>query len=174
MQTAQVEQQNQKARKPRMVVLGAALVIASALLIGYHLWTAQRLSGSATLAFYSDDQGRTWFTDSVYRFPPYDHNGKQAVRAFVFNAADGSKFVGFLARFNEPARKMLQSKYEQLQKSGGSMQPLAMLMMQDSVRVGGTEARLPGPGHKWAPFNQLKMNEVKSPTGSSPTGLVSP
>jgi hypothetical protein len=38
-------------------------------------------------AFYSDDDGQTYFVDEVDKLVPFDHNGKQAYRAYFLNAA---------------------------------------------------------------------------------------
>ena len=46
----------------------------------------------------SDDDGKTFYPDSVFNFPPYDHNGKPANRAFVYQC-DRGKFVGFAFAF---------------------------------------------------------------------------
>ncbi len=40
---------------------------------------------------YSDDDGKTWFADSVYRVAPFDHNGKTAVAAQIYTYEDGRK-----------------------------------------------------------------------------------
>lgn len=51
-------------------------------------------------AFYSDDEGKTWFVDDIGKFPPFDHNGKPAYRAAVFRCARGDPFVAYLQRFS--------------------------------------------------------------------------
>jgi len=45
---------------------------------------------SATGAFYTDDDGQTYFADNVYKFPPWDHDGKQANMAMVYSSASGN------------------------------------------------------------------------------------
>ena len=60
------------------------------------------------LACYSDDDGATWFVDSAYKVTPFDHEGKQAVRALVFTYAGGSKhFVVCLMRYSQKGQKKL-------------------------------------------------------------------
>ena len=38
------------------------------------------------MAFFTDDDGATWFADDAKKIPPFDHNGKQAVRARVYRS----------------------------------------------------------------------------------------
>src|SRR5271156_2802160 len=49
------------------------------------------------VVFYTDDDGATWFTDNPGHIPPFDHNGKQAVRCNVFTAG-GKTFVGYMRK----------------------------------------------------------------------------
>lgn len=48
-------------------------------------------------AFYSDDDGQTWFTDSLVKSSPFDHNGKQAFRVYVYEC-NGVAKVRYLER----------------------------------------------------------------------------
>lgn len=59
----------------------------------------QRLESTIELVFYSDDEGKTYFPDSVEKTFPFDRNGKQAFRAFVYSCGEtGKPFVGLLGR----------------------------------------------------------------------------
>jgi hypothetical protein len=77
--------------------IGAAIAVVVVLAGGWMIYHQTRPEGEppAMVTFYTDDDGATWFADSPTRVPPYDHNGKQAVRCFVFQAAD-KPFVGYL------------------------------------------------------------------------------
>lgn len=51
-------------------------------------------------AYYSDDDGKTFFADDVGKISPYtDANGKTAVHALVFKCGSGKEFVGYLERY---------------------------------------------------------------------------
>lgn len=55
--------------------------------------------GPITQAYYSDDDGATYFADDLLKAYPFDHNGKTAYRAYVYRCGDsGNAFVGYLAR----------------------------------------------------------------------------
>ena len=57
--------------------------------------------------YYTTDEGKSLFTDSIGRIPPFDHNGKPAVRAYVFECG-GKRTVGYLSRYSDEAVKSLQ------------------------------------------------------------------
>jgi hypothetical protein len=59
-------------------------------------------------AFYTDDNGKSFFRDDVCRVTPFDHNGKQAYRADVFRGADGKQFVGLIYRHTDNGRKEME------------------------------------------------------------------
>ena len=60
-------------------------------------------------AFYSDDDGKTYFADTVKRLPPFDHNGKVAYTARVYRCPDRSDpFVGYLERIEEKTLPLAQ------------------------------------------------------------------
>src|ERR1700722_4242395 len=61
-------------------------------------------------AFYSDDDGKTYFKDSIYKFAPFDHNGKEADLAYVFEC-DSGKFVGMLGRYTPKMKKQLEDEF---------------------------------------------------------------
>ena len=55
--------------------------------------------------YYTVDDGKSYFADLATRITPFDHEGKQAVRAVVFACDEkkSGKFVGFLQRL-DPAK----------------------------------------------------------------------
>src|SRR5689334_3571232 len=58
---------------------GIGLVVIAALIVARTFWPTRQ--ADLNQAFYSDDDGKTWFTDSTFRVAPFDHNGKTAVVA---------------------------------------------------------------------------------------------
>ena len=58
-----------------------------------------------TERYYTDDDGASYFTDTVDKIPPFDHGGKQAVVAFVYKCSSGGKFIGYLQRFSPKGLK---------------------------------------------------------------------
>jgi hypothetical protein len=87
-----------------VITLGTGLILSGLLAIaGFVYQTHHSVSSTGTL-FYSDDDGRTWFVDDASKVPPFEHRGKQAVRAFVFRCKDGVPFVDYLSRYSDAAK----------------------------------------------------------------------
>jgi hypothetical protein len=58
-------------------------------------------------AFFTEDDGASWFVDDANKVPPFDHKGKQAVRAYVYKCGDKT-FVNHMERFTPGAKKKLE------------------------------------------------------------------
>jgi hypothetical protein len=70
-------------------------------------------SGVNKLYFTSDD-GATWFADDASKLPPFDKDGKQAVRSYVFTCDGGrTKFVGYLERYSPAAAEQIKKLRDQ-------------------------------------------------------------
>jgi hypothetical protein len=90
---------------------GIATVAVLILVVGMIIWelrTSRRVEFTPNLAFFSDDDGKSFFADNEDLVPPFDHNGRQALRAFVFTSNSG-KFVGYLQKYTEPERSQVQA-----------------------------------------------------------------
>src|SRR5438477_7566485 len=66
--------------------------------------TPERSTGMQ--AYFSIDDGQSYFEAPADSLPPFDHNGKPAIRAYVFKC-DGKKFVGYLERYRPEARQAM-------------------------------------------------------------------
>jgi len=86
--------------------IGAALILLAIGILGYQFVGGNTNNAviASQSAFYTDDLGKTFFKDSV-KIVPFDHNGKQALRADVFQCADGKQFVGLIYRFTDAGRR---------------------------------------------------------------------
>jgi hypothetical protein len=90
--------------------IGAALILVAIALLAFEQ-LGNRVNADAvapTSAFYTDDNGKTFFKDAAGKIVPFDHNGKQAFRADVFKGADGKEFVGLIYRFTEGGRREME------------------------------------------------------------------
>jgi hypothetical protein len=56
--------------------------------------------------YYTTDDGQTWFVDSSSKLAPFDHDGAQAVRCYVFKCNSG-KFAGLLEKYSDATQKHL-------------------------------------------------------------------
>jgi hypothetical protein len=90
--------------------IGIGIVVIA---IGIIVWQfmgssrTQVLTGPVTgdQAYYSDDDGKTFFADDMKKLTPFPHAGKEAVRAQVYRCSKGDPFVGYLERHTELAKQ---------------------------------------------------------------------
>ena len=77
-------------------------------------------------AFFTTDDGKTFFVDSATKLPPFDKGGKPAYRAHVFECG-GKRVVGFLSGYTPDALKLVEEaqKYKAAGKRPPNMQQLA-------------------------------------------------
>jgi hypothetical protein len=66
-------------------------------------------TGAPQRAFYSTDDGQTYFVDDADRMSWFDHEGKPAYRVYVFDTAAGEPFVGYIERLAPDVRARLEA-----------------------------------------------------------------
>jgi hypothetical protein len=157
------------------VVIGAA-AIAVALFAVYFYTRPAVAPVDATQLYYSDDDGASYYKDSVYKFPPYDHGGKTAYQAMILDD-NGHHFLGYLMRFTSQAHKMLEDKYSELktaQLSEKKMQQEMLDYLHSPQITWQVEVKLPGPGNKWLPKSAIYTLPIKSLSGGLPDAIVNP
>ena len=93
-------------QRPSLAAAAAAVMIVGAAVAIYVQARDFNNSGSGK-AFFTTDDGKTWFLDRNTRLAPFDKDGKQAVRAHVFEC-DGKRFVGYLSCYRPEAIKALE------------------------------------------------------------------
>ncbi|MEM6313664.1 MAG: hypothetical protein AAF743_06230, partial [Planctomycetota bacterium] len=113
------------------VGVGILLVIAGGFLVA-------TLPGSTTreppeLSFFTTDDGATFFAAARTNHPPFDHNGKTALGAAVFECG-GESFVGYVERYVPAVREELEQR--------GDRPPDPGLTMR--IARGGVEVKRPG------------------------------
>jgi hypothetical protein len=104
------------------IVVGALLLVVA---LGALLWQRPRPDESVVpnpsfKAWFTVDDGKRWFADDATQIPPFLHDGKEAVRCYVFTC-DGGKttFVAFLQRYPPRSKKAM----EELRARGGAGGP---------------------------------------------------
>jgi len=158
----------------------AVAVVGGLLLLGLAIIASQLRSASAPVshsqAFFSIDDGKTWFADDAAKLPPFDKDGKQAVRAYVFRSAQGKLFVNHLERFKPEAKQAIAeaSKLDPSQKTAGPPKHLAAIQ---SAYTGGREVKRPGD-QKWIGTGSFRdagqVMAIKCPDGSTDALPVEP
>jgi len=83
-------------------VITATVVMGLIVLLGG--WIFWQLAGgrpsavSGVKLYFSSDDGHTWFADAAETPSPFDHDGSQAFRCYVFKSASGLTFAGYLEK----------------------------------------------------------------------------
>ena len=84
-------------------LIGVGVLVFGALLIAFQLHGSGSsvAASTSTKAFFSNDDGKTWFTDLATKLPPFDHSGSQAYRVEVFRCGpSGKPFVVCLESYS--------------------------------------------------------------------------
>jgi hypothetical protein len=95
-------------QKPGLAVgLTAGIIIVAALLIYFQVRTPS-IDETPDQVYYTDDNGQTYFADDFNKVVPFDHNGKQAYRAEVFQCGNDKPFVAIIGRHTPGGKDELQ------------------------------------------------------------------
>ena len=142
------------------VGVGIGILVLGMVIVGYQLFggggTGIEVSDQA---FYTDDNGKTFFKDDLYKAVPFDHNGKQAYRADVYQCPDGKQFVALMYRHNAVGRKAME---EHIAK--GADDPHGAFL--GGLEIQGMEVKPAGaPDTAWKPNVGAGERTIKCPTG---------
>ena len=124
--------------------------------------------GAGTKVYFTDDDGKNTFPDDAKKIPPFQRNGKEAVRARVFKCG-GKTFVNHLERYTPEGKK----KAEEFFGSGKMSKDPTML---ESIQRGGMEVKAPGDA-AWVKVGDpkaIKIMEPKCPTGATDLEEIKP
>jgi hypothetical protein len=150
------------------IAVAALVLIVGAVAIGYQVSAMGPAKPIAPQTFYTVDDGKTLFTDSSELLPPFDHNGKPAVRAFVYEC-NGKRFVAYLERFTDQAKRMVKELDDAVKNAKSGGQPPANLGELTNARRFGREVKRPGDA-TWVPIGSKeggKVVSVEPPPGMS-------
>lgn len=100
-------------RNPKVIsgIAGGLAVIG----LGLVVWQARVNSGNVAASdqtYYTIDDGNSWFADDATKVPPFDHNGKPAVRCTVYNV-NGKDTVAFLLKYPDDVRTRMLKDFEE-------------------------------------------------------------
>ena len=158
---------SQQSRKIQLAFAGALLLVA-AVALTLQFKTEHRANLSQ--AFFTDDDGKTWFADDAARIPPFEHKGKIAVSAQVFSYADGKKqFCGYMAKYTDEAKKKLDAAIAEAKAKGQPPESVG-LIRDPAFRNTGMVVKSPGANNPWVGWTDPRSHEVfsvRSPDGSA-------
>lgn len=143
----------------KTAMIGASLLVIGGLVTAY--LSAGQNSGprpvSEGKAFFSTDDGKTWFADSVSMPTPFRKDGKVAYRVFVWRVNDGEPFVSHLFRTSAvPAENVDSSRAPQMDRRA-----------RPSLSAsGGAEVKKPGaPESAWVRADSPEGEALAKPRG---------
>jgi len=156
---------NEKRQLSTVAAFG--FVLLAAIVLAYQFWPQKKANLSQT--YFTEDDGKTWFADSSYHVAPFDHNGKTAVIAEIYNYDNGSKtFCAYLAKYTPEAKKRLEAALADAQAKGQA--PSSVTLYHDHGFIqAGMMVKLPGSNSSWLPYSDPRANDVfsiHSPDGS--------
>ena len=143
---------NENPRITTGITIGIIVVVLLVIVLQMRGGDSAPLGGGTggTTVYFSDDDGKNYFPDDMKKVPPFDHGGKEAVRAYVFEC-DGKTFVNHLVRYTPDAKKRLEAM-------GGTISsgdPTAA----ESIQAG---MELKRPGEKeWVKANEPRADEIR-------------
>jgi hypothetical protein len=150
------------------LAITAAVVVCAGAFVLYQLNGMRGPRRTVPEYYYTVDDGNTLFTATGESLPPFDHGGKQAVRAYVFECS-GQRFVGYLERYNDETRKLLiQAEQAVKNAKPGDHAPPVIAQAAGAARFG-REVKRPGEA-KWVPAGSAegaKVTTVQAPPGTS-------
>ena len=156
-----------------LAVVGGALLLVVVLVVVFVQKRGSATVGDRTEAFFTVDDGKTWFADNADRIPPFDKDGKQAVLAHVYRAADGTKFVNYIERFTPEGKRALEEANKPDPHRKGPGDPSAI----QAAYIGGREIKRPGDA-KWVSSANVreasKITAVKAPNGGTDATPLDP
>jgi hypothetical protein len=127
------------------------LVIAIAAMLGCGGLFEPQGPKIPTQAYYTVDDGQTWFADDIKNIPPYEVDGKQAVRVYLYRCNGGKPFVGHLERYTPEAKAAAEEFRKSFARSRQNPVPLEMEFQ-------GREVKKPG-GTEWVSLGNMREAE---------------
>ena len=140
-------------KKQPLVIAIATFVLIGAV-VAIFVQARNFSSYNAGDAYFTIDDGQTFFVDTGAKLPPFDKDGKKAVRAHVFMCG-GTRVVGYLSRYTEETLKAIEEAKE-ARKQG---KPPANVHLLAGMGTTGLEVKKPGANNPW-----VKQADVKAAT----------
>ena len=148
----------QKNRRAGLLV-AVALILLSAAFAAYVFLHNVPPKNDSYAAFFSDDDGQTYFKGSALNLAPFDHDGKTADLAVV--CTDGKRdFVAYLQRYTPEARKQLQDLYD---ANRSAPYKVIDMMASPQISLEGMEIKVPGKDNPWISRSKGRLPDIQSP-----------
>jgi hypothetical protein len=150
------------------IAIGLGLIAFAAIALAIQFWPQKK--ANLSLAFYTDNDGGTWFKASAFQIAPFDHDGKVAVMAQIYSYDNGSKkFCAYMVKYTPEAKKQLETAIADAQARGQPPSSVALFNDRGFLNSG-MMVKSPGGGNPWIPFTDPRANQIM--TINSPDGTA--
>jgi hypothetical protein len=138
------------------VVCGLITVVALGSIIARNVGGSEEAIANERAYFTSDD-GETYWAENTDRVPPFTHESKVAVRAMVYQCG-GNKFVAYLMRYTADGKQAVEQTIAQRSapKPDGSIQRTA-----SAVARSGVELKRPGEAN-WVIGTSIEGSKIRA------------
>jgi hypothetical protein len=152
------------------LAIGMCVVAVAA--IAWQLMPESTVAGGT--AFFTTDDGATYFAGDENQLAPFDHNSSTAVRAHVYlDPMTGKPFVAYLSRYTESGRKQMAAAMAGA-KAAEAAQREGHVAVAPEVQFGSAdliEVKAPGAGAKWTSSSSPDGLRISNPTAPDGTPL---
>lgn len=148
---------NSERNRAKTVGVAVAVSLAAVAAFGAMRSSRSNVPAPTGQAFYTVDDGKTWFAAPSGQYPPFDHGGKQALGAAVWESG-GKRFVGFVSRYTPEALKQIADFERKVAaaKSDPGPGPHAAVM------ASGREVKRPGDA-QWVRIDSPQADALMRP-----------
>ena len=147
-----------------------AIIIAALIWIFTMNFGGRPNVGVQTQSYFTTDDGATWFADDVQQLPPFQKDGKDAVRVYIFKCSDGKPFIAYLERYTPEAKRIIT---EARARQKANPQDMMAMEAQYSPQVqNGTEVKKPQDPGRWVQpvrdhMAYTKVVQINCPDGKT-------
>jgi hypothetical protein len=152
-------------QRQSLAAIAAGVMIVGAG-IAIYVQARDLVSSGGGNAFFSTDDGKTYFVEKNTRIPPFDKGGKPAYRAHVFECG-GKRVVGYLSRYTPESIKAL----EQARQYRGTGKPPPNVHLLASIGTTGLQVKRPGEAQWVSQADARRATAVRvyrCPDGTTP------
>jgi hypothetical protein len=141
-------------RRPALSIAISSLIIVG---VGFLIWFFYFRSKnteylSMTWAYYTVDDGATWFQDDANKVAPFEKDGKEAVRCHVYCCKETrERWAAWLEKWDESAKKEMDGLGTD---EGNTSQRLKVREQTWRALI-----KKPGANNKWVPMAGKPINE---------------
>jgi hypothetical protein len=156
--------------KPQIAYgVAGGLVLLALIIIAFQFMGGSRPgptnAAGTDQAYFSDDDGASYFAEDGMKIPPFSRNGKLAYSAQIFRCGSDKPFVGYLGKFSDVKKKEIEAAVKAAQFSPRILRAAMSQML----------IKKPGPG-KWVSPDDAstyeKIQTITCPNGGVPEGVT--